>query len=143
MKQKRLGVSVNLFPLSRSKTLKDNYHSSKKITSSQEILPLQMGLMQIKRFQRKNTESRSKRKKTNRIFKLYKRDKNLKSLGIIKKELEIKILGKYANPYMKNITHMISPFTKEKKILYYDYYRICISCKKRNVIYILDIKILK
>ena len=115
MKQKRLGVSVNLFPLSRSKTLKDNYHSSKKITSSQEILPLQMGLMQIKRFQRKNTESRSKRKKTNRIFKLYKRDKNLKSLGIIKKELEIKILGKYANPYMKNITHMISPFTKEKK----------------------------
>ena len=63
MKQKRLGVSVNLFPLSRSKTLKDNYHSSKKITSSQEILPLQMGLMQIKRFQRKNTESRSKRKK--------------------------------------------------------------------------------
>ena len=132
MKQKRLGVSVNLFPLSRSKTLKDNYHSSKKITSSQEILPLQMGLMQIKRFQRKNTESRSKRKKTNRIFKLYKRDKNLKSLGIIKKELEIKILGKYANPYMKNITHMISPFTKEKKILYYDYYRICYILQKKK-----------
>jgi len=88
---------------------------------------------QIKRFQRKNTESRSKRKKTNRIFKLYKRDKNLKSLGIIKKELEIKILGKYANPYMKNITHMISPFTKEKKGVYQQSQIIIITITKINI----------
>ena len=33
---------------------------------------------------------------------------------------------------MKNITHMISPFSKEKKILYYDYYRITYILQKKK-----------
>ena len=133
MKGKKLGLSLNFFSSSKSKKFKDKYRVSDKISSSKALAPIQMGLMEIKKgLLRKKTERQSKRKKTNRIYKLYKKDKNRKTLEVIKKELEQKILGKYANPYMKNITHMISPFSKEKKILYYDYYRITYILQKKK-----------
>ena len=59
-----------------------------------------MSLMQLKRGHKKKVTEGQLRKKTNRIFKLHKKDKNRKPLKDIKKELDKKILGKYANPYI-------------------------------------------
>ena len=137
MKTNKLGASHNFFPSSKSKKYKDKYKINQKSTSTKSVVPLHLSLMQLRRGpKRKITTENELRKKTNRIYKLHKRDKNRKALQLIKKELEQKILGKYANPYMKNITHMISPFSKEKKILYYDYYQITyILDKKRCDLY--------
>ena len=137
MKPNKLGLSLNFFSSSKSKKHKEKYNINQKPTSTKSVVPLHLSLMQLRRgTKRKITTENDLRKKTNRIYKLHKIDKNRKALGLIKKELDQKILEKYANPYMKNITDMISPFSKEKKILYYDYYQITyILDKKRCDLY--------
>ena len=136
MKNNNLGLSLNIFSSSKGKKYKEKYIKSEKATSSKAIVPLHMSLMQLKRGHKKKVTEGQLRKKTNRIFKLHKKDKNRKPLKDIKKELDKKILGKYANPYIKNIRHMVSIFSKEKKLLYYDYYQIdYIMNKKRCDLY--------
>ena len=128
MKTDKLGLSLNFFSSSKSRKYKEKYTIEDKATSSKSVLPVHLSLMQL----RKGTTENDARKKTNRIYKLHKLDKNLKALGLIKKGLEHKILGKYADPYIKDIHNMISPFTKEKKLLYYDYYQICYIFNKKK-----------
>ena len=137
MKPNDLHLSINFFSSSKGKKLKEKYIAPIKEISSKGIIPIHMSMMKLKRAKtEKRNINNTVRKKTNRIYKLHKKDKNRKALEVIKKELEKQILGKYANPYMKNIHHMISPFSKEKKILYYDYYQInYILDKKRCDLY--------
>ena len=137
MKPNDLHLSINFFSSSKGKKLKEKYIAPIKEISSKGIIPIHMSMMKLKRAKtEKRNINNTVRKKTNRIYKLHKKDKNRKALEVIKKELEKQILGKYSNPYMKNIHHMISPFSKEKKILYYDYYQInYILDKKRCDLY--------
>jgi hypothetical protein len=119
----KLGVTFNIFSLSsKTNNLKEKLRKD-KISSSKTLLPIHMSLMQYKRGNKKKSES--SKKKTNRIFRLHKKNPKLKALEKMKKEINHKIFSKYVNPYMNNIHHMITPFSKEKKFLYYDYYQIC------------------
>ena len=132
MKTNKLGLSQNFFSTSKSRKYKKKFSISEKATSTKVVLPIYMSLKGPRRSHNKKTTKNDGRKKTNRIYKLHKIDKNRKALALIKKELEQKTLGKYANPYIKNLDYTISLFSKEKKILFYDYYQICYILDKKK-----------
>ena len=125
MKSNNLGASFNIFSLSSNvNKLKDKFSFHDKISSSKAIAPLHMSLVQRRRGQkRKITESQA-RKKTNRILRLHKKNPKLKALEKMKSEINRKIFSKYVNPFINNIHDLLAPFSKEKKILHYDYYQI-------------------
>ena len=137
MNQKQLGLSSNLFSISsKNNKFKDKFLFQRENPSSKTILPFHMSSKQIRRGHRKKITERDLRKMTNRILRLHKKNPNLKPLKKIREELNTKIFAKYGNPYMKSNTHFITSFTKEKKILYYDYYQIgYILEKKKCTIY--------
>ena len=126
MKPNKLGASFNIFSLSsQGNKLKNKFSIHDKISSSKVILPLHMSLAQRRRGQKRKSTKEHSHKKTNRILRLYKKNPKTKALERMKSEINRKIFAKYVNPYMNNIHHILTPFSKEKKVLYYDYYQIC------------------
>ena len=125
MKSSKLGASFNIFSLSsKTQKFKDQFSIHNKISSSKAIIPLHMSLVQMRRGNKRKVTNSQSRKKTNPILRLHKKNPKLKALEKIKSEINRKLFAKYVNPYMSNINHEITPFSKEKKILYYDYYQI-------------------
>ena len=120
-----LGVSLNFFSSSKNtKKLKDKFIPGDTDIQKSK-LSIHMSLMQLKRGGRRKKVLTESRKKTNKFLRLYKRGKDIIYFNKLKKEIKKKIFSKYANPYIENIHYKLTPFSKEKKILYYDYYQIC------------------
>ena len=133
MNQKKLGVSSNLFSISsKNRKIKDKYLNPQKAPSSKTVLPIYMSSMQLRRGRTKKVTEGDLRKKTNRILRLHKKNPNLKPLKKIREEINTKIFAKYVNPYMPQINHFMTPFTKQKKILHYDYYQIGYILEKKK-----------
>ena len=130
MKPNKLGASFNIFSLSsQGNKLKNKFD---KISSSKVILPLHMSLAQRRHNQKRKSTKEHSHKRTNRILRLYKKNPKTKALEKMKSEINRKIFAKYVNPYMSNIHHILTPFSKEKKILYYDYYQITYIFNKKK-----------